>query len=437
MTHQLSSEHLQQLTKGSGIALDVIEERGYRTCTGYSELKSLGIIVRRDTDTHGLLLPLHTVEGKPGETYLAREDRCVPLMVYRPDTPQVDHEGQPQKYLYPGAQRMRLDCHPRAFPLLGDPTIPLWVTEGIKKGDSLVTHRVCALTLLGVWNWCGTNQAGGKMALPDWHGVALNDRDVRLVFDSDIVEKPSVAHALQELSGMLTARGARVHVAYLPSAEGEKVGVDDYLLTHTVAGLEHLLEAPRPLRRGSTAAVQALPALKLTKTGEPRPVVSNILEILSTDARWAGVFGYDAFAQATTLLQRPPYHPEDGPWRPVPIADHHDTETSNWLQRTYELCAATPSVAEAIETLAHRAPFHPIRRYLASLTWDGTPRLDTWLTTYCQVEDTTYTRAVGAKTLISAVARVEAPGCQADCVTILQGAQGLRKKYDLAHPGGR
>ena len=34
---------------------------------------------------------------------------------------------------------------------------------------------------------------------------------------------------------------------------------------------------------------------------------------------------------------------------------------------------------------------------------------------------------MGSKTLLSAVARVEAPGCQADCVTILQGAQGLRK----------
>ena len=232
MTHTLSPEHLKALVEGSGIALDVIEERGYRTCTGYSELKSLGITIRRDTDTHGLLLPLHTVNGKPGETYLAKEDRGVPLMVYRPDTPQIDQEGQPQKYLYPGSQRVRLDCHPRAFPLLGDPTVPLWITEGIKKGDSLVTQELCALALLGVWNWRGTNAAGGKMALPDWHDVALNGRDVRIVYDSDIVEKPSVAYALQELSGMLTAKGARVHVAYLPSADGEKVGVDDYLLTH-------------------------------------------------------------------------------------------------------------------------------------------------------------------------------------------------------------
>ena len=210
----LSQDHLKMLTDGSGIALDVIAERGYRTSTGYSELKSLGITMRRDTDTHGLLLPLHTVSGKPGETYIAKEDRCVPLMVYRPDTPQIDQDGQPQKYLYPGTQRSRLDCHPRAFPLLGNPAVPLWITEGIKKGDALVSHGLCVLALLGVWNWRGTNATGGKMALPDWHDVALNGRDVRIVYDNDIVEKASVAQALygtqQHADGQGRAGACRV-----------------------------------------------------------------------------------------------------------------------------------------------------------------------------------------------------------------------------------
>ncbi len=109
------------LTQGSGLSEHIIEERGYRSCTGYSELKSLGILLRQDTVTHGLLLPLHTVEGKPGTTYIAKEDRSVPLMVYRPDTPQINSDGRPQKYLYPGGQHMRLDCPPRCFPHLGDP----------------------------------------------------------------------------------------------------------------------------------------------------------------------------------------------------------------------------------------------------------------------------------------------------------------------------
>ena len=420
----LNPVHQHQLTQESGIAAYIIEERAYRTSSGYSELKSLGILVRRDTHTQGLLLPLWTITGKPAQTYRAREDRMVPLMHYRPDTPQVDQEGEEAKYLYPGGQPMRLDCHPRSVPLLQDPQVPLWVTEGVKKSDALVSHGLCALTLLGVWNWRGRNAQGGKVALPEWQDIALNGRDVRLVFDSDIMEKAPVEQALLALAGYLTSKGAHVHAAYLPGADGSKVGVDDYLLTHTPADLEHLLEVPRRARPKTAAS---LSTLKLNKAQEPRPVLFNVLEILTQDPHWAGVFGYDAFACKETLLARPPYLADDGPWPVRQITDEDDTETSNWLQREYDLCASTSLIHEAIQALAHRHPYHPVRDYLRRLSWDGTPRLETWLTTYCHAEDTPYHRAVGAKTLVSWVARVEEPGCKADCVTILQGDQGLGK----------
>ena len=59
---------------------------------------------------------------------------------------------------------MLLDVHPAVRHLLGIP-IPLFVTEGIKKGDSLASRELCAIALLGVWNWRGTNADGGKVAL--------------------------------------------------------------------------------------------------------------------------------------------------------------------------------------------------------------------------------------------------------------------------------
>ena len=71
----LSDAHWHMLTEGSGIAPDVVEQRGYRTATGYSELKSLGFKLRRDTETKGLLLPLYTPQGTPIQTYIAKEDR--------------------------------------------------------------------------------------------------------------------------------------------------------------------------------------------------------------------------------------------------------------------------------------------------------------------------------------------------------------------------
>jgi hypothetical protein len=35
---------------------------------------------------------------------------------------------------------MVLDVHPETRDKLGDPSVPLFVTEGIRKGDALVSH---------------------------------------------------------------------------------------------------------------------------------------------------------------------------------------------------------------------------------------------------------------------------------------------------------
>src|SRR6185369_14361928 len=79
--------------------------------------------------------------------------------------------------------------------------------------------------------------------------------------------------------------------------------------------------------------------------------------------------------------------------------------------------------------------FHPVREYLDGLAWDGTKRLDRWLAAYLGAADTPYTQAVGERWMISAVARIYRPGCQADSVLILEGQQGIKKSSALAELG--
>src|SRR5262245_7933537 len=76
--------------------------------------------------------------------------------------------------------------------------------------------------------------------------------------------------------------------------------------------------------------------------------------------------------------------------------------------------------------------FHPVREYLASLQWDGKPRIDRWLTTYGGAEDDKYTRAVGALFLIAAVRRVRKPACKFDEMMVLESPQGTDKSSALA-----
>lgn len=132
----LSDSHLKMLREESGISDKQIMERGCRTATDHKELTALGFSARQ-LHVPGLLLPLHGT------------DRSQPFCVYRPDTPR-EMEGKVHKYEMPKGCGIRLDCPPTCRETLADPNIPLWITEGQKKADSLASRGVCAIALLGV-----------------------------------------------------------------------------------------------------------------------------------------------------------------------------------------------------------------------------------------------------------------------------------------------
>jgi uncharacterized protein DUF3854 len=252
MRKSLTSQHYKMLAKASGIADTVIGERGYRSIDstqGYTELKTLGFSQAQARLAPGLLLPLYTTDG------------LQPLTIFRPDHPTFDTNGRVRKYLMPKGASVRLDCPPRCQPVLADPHIPLWLTEGQKKADSLASRDAVALCLLGVWNFKGKNPLGGTTLLADFDYVAWNGREVRLVFDNDVLTRRGVRQALERLTEHLRRKGAAVRVVYLPANNGRKLGVDDYLVAgHTLQDLEALIEAPRPQPQPAPAQIALLKA---------------------------------------------------------------------------------------------------------------------------------------------------------------------------------
>lgn len=213
---QLLPQHHAMLL-ASAISLDVAVARGYWSATRKSELQDLGFGAGQQR-VPALVIPVHGVTGE------------VVLHQIRPDQPRRNAQGKPIKYETPSKAHMALDVPPSVRPLLGNPNVPLVVTEGARKADSGASVRLCCIAVAGVWNWRGTNDDGGSVALPDWEQVALNDRTVHLAFDSDVTTKPPVQSALQRLRDLLELRKAHVHVIHLPSGpNGEKVGLDDFL----------------------------------------------------------------------------------------------------------------------------------------------------------------------------------------------------------------
>jgi hypothetical protein len=177
----------------SGIAPEVIEARGYRTVEKKVGVKRLGFS-EAQCNVPGLLIPVWS------------PSRGISLYQYRPDEPRIK-DGKAVKYETPPNTRMMFDVHPFSRGMLGDPSVPLLITEGIKKGDALVSQGLCAVALLGVWNFRGKNEKGGLTALAEWESIALNgERPVSIVYDSDVMRNPAVYKALVRLKALLEAR---------------------------------------------------------------------------------------------------------------------------------------------------------------------------------------------------------------------------------------
>jgi hypothetical protein len=155
----------------------------------------------------------------------------------KPDAPRLDEKGKPIKYEAPAGSAPHFDLHPDAVHVLQDATIPLYFSEGTKKGDAAWSRGVPCVSITSVWMFLN-----GRLVVPDLDEILLLGRVVRVVFDSDVTRKASVAAALLRFCAALDRRGAKVEVVYLPEGpDGAKVGLDDWFVAGgTVTELEAL-----------------------------------------------------------------------------------------------------------------------------------------------------------------------------------------------------
>ena len=199
----------------------------------------------------------------------------------------------------------------------------------------------------------------------------------------------------------------------------------------------HIAEGLEAVRRQVLAVVRPPAAggwkdqLARTENGSLIAHMQNVELILGNDERWAGVIGFSAFSSKIVKLRAAPYGGGVGDW-----ADIDDMLVMKWLAQQYNLRVKASSVIEAVSVVAHDHAFHPVRNYLHGLEWDRVPRLATWLTDIMGVEATDYSSKVGKRWMVSAVGRVMQPGCKADSVMILEGAQGAGKSTAMSVLGG-
>jgi hypothetical protein len=211
----LADCHRRELETDSAILPAVIAERGTFTARNGDDLPATFAALQRRP---GLVFPIRDTTG------------VVVAWQLKADHPRQDKNGKTIKYDTATGGRQCIDVPIRSRPLLANPSVQLWITEGAKKVDSGLSHGIpCIVGLQGVYGWRGTNAHGGKTALPEWESIALNDREVVLAFDSDVMTKATVRDALERLSAFLKQRKSTVRYLLLPALpNGEKCGLDDF-----------------------------------------------------------------------------------------------------------------------------------------------------------------------------------------------------------------
>ena len=151
--------------------------------------------------------------------------------------------------------------------------------------------------------------------------------------------------------------------------------------------------------------------------------VWNLMLILNNDPDFAN-FGYNELANRVQVTGPVPWdRPTDNKfWRDADTAQLKallDTRYVSFSSRNHDVCFAK---------VADDRRFHPIRDYLDSLPpWDGECRVDSLFIRCLEADDTEYVRTVTRRLFAAAVARVYQPGIKFDCLTVIDGAQGIGK----------
>ncbi len=170
--------------------------------------------------------------------------------------------------------------------------------------------------------------------------------------------------------------------------------------------------------------------LILSPNGKPTSCVSNVLAALRLSPELKKAIAHDEFGNRPMLIRQPPWDKKyngEREWR-----SDDDIKLQAWLQDNGLIVGQKSTVVDAVQVVAREHEYHPVRNYLDTIIWDQRQRLDGLLPHYFGADDSPYVRAVGAKFLISAVARTYRPGCKVDNVLMLEGPQNLGKSTAVA-----
>ena len=159
--------------------------------------------------------------------------------------------------------------------------------------------------------------------------------------------------------------------------------------------------------------------LRRTPKGELKASFGNLVRILTHDPEYAGKLRLDEMQGAVRLAR-------------VDVTDAAVSSIRVDIEQRYAIQPGDAETARAVQLVASKNAFHPVRDFLKRLKWDGVQRLSDVASKILKARSDSEEEAALAALLvrrwfIGLVARPLAPGCKLDTALILEGAQGIGK----------
>ena len=183
------------------------------------------------------------------------------------------------------------------------------------------------------------------------------------------------------------------------------------------------LEMPPPPAQAPRVAADWRAALALTPQGMVRKTFNNLVTILQHHPTYGENLSFDEMRLTPLLGDRA-------------VTDADVGRIRCEVETHFGFGPSDADVRAALCVVSDARKFHPVRRYLESLTWDGVERIAQVVPDCLRAKNTPLAQAMVRKWFISAAARALQPGCKVDTSLVLVGRQAARKSTFFAILGG-
>ncbi len=216
--------------------------------------------------------------------------------------------------------------------------------------------------------------------------------------------------------------------APVPADGGRVSGV---IAAHGVAAQPALALAPPPLPRHDADGVvldddDYLGPTPYLDPRDPRvaahqrlrPTVGGMVGHIGRHPQFRDVLAWDAERDALVFRAPPPWGAHDRP--DAPFVEHQAVTSDDharicgWIERTASLDVQIETARRAARVVGQRRTVRPMRDWLMNLpTWDGVPRLDSWMVDILGCDAGPYATQLGRRWMLGVVERLVSPGARA------------------------